>query len=398
MTAALLALQLVGLCWTAGLSFRNEAGHSRSAAAFADSYTEYRGRFAALREKDGDFYRVRKARMIYNSNDPMLFRYRSVLHFSSSEKVQTLSFLRSIGLHIDAQYWANGDDGASRAADLLLGVRYSLGQTHTDVLPGADGFARNPYALPLAFTASAQALTDPAADGDPCANLNEVFALLCPEAEPVFAPLASSLTAGDRYHQELTALVETEELLYLAVSAPNLYTLSVRLNDGEETLLEGLYSPTALELGRYQPGDRLTLSLSFREALPADAAAPALYAERDEAVAEVYARLTAEPCAVEVPRDSRIRCRVTATAESPVLVLSIPSEEGWTVTVDGQCVEPESALGVFLALRLDPGEHLVELRFVPPGLRPGLVISTCALAAALLWAALDRSKRRRQRA
>jgi len=66
-----------------------------------------------------------------------------------------------------------------------------------------------------------------------------------------------------------------------------------------------------------------------------------------------------------------------------LLFFSLPFDHGWQATVDGQ---PARLLKVnigFMGLMLSPGRHVVELRYRPPLLVPGLVLSGCGLAAYL---------------
>lgn len=67
-----------------------------------------------------------------------------------------------------------------------------------------------------------------------------------------------------------------------------------------------------------------------------------------------------------------------------LLFFSIPFDHGWQATVDGQ---PARLLKVnigFMGLMLSPGRHVVELRYRPPLLGPGLAVSGCGLAAYLV--------------
>ena len=69
--------------------------------------------------------------------------------------------------------------------------------------------------------------------------------------------------------------------------------------------------------------------------------------------------------------------------ETPVLVFSLPNEEGWELTVDGAPAQSQDALGLFLAVSLEPGAHQVSLRYTPPGLRVGAAVSLVSLLATL---------------
>ena len=367
------------------MSFRNQAAYGEATDRFAPHDRQLRGQFTALAERDGDFYRVRKDRMEYNQNDPMLLHYRGILHFSSAEKTRVLAFLKAIGIHTSEEYWANAEDGASRAADALLAVRYFRGEGFADYEPLDNGFCRNPYALPLAFAAPLSALDVPALDASPCDNMNRLFAALAPEAGPVFSALATECSPERDGSLTLRCRPESGEPLYLYLWDQD--TRSVTLPDGTE--LTRLYAPAALYLGSFAPGQSVSIRLRGENTLtPPEGAL--FYQESSTALAKAKAALTASPCTSWMERESRPGCQVEMRGEDRVLIFNLPTEDGWSVRVDGAPAEMREALGLFLAVELPEGMHRVELRFVPPGLIPGAVLSASALLLSLLWALLRR--------
>jgi len=58
-----------------------------------------------------------------------------------------------------------------------------------------------------------------------------------------------------------------------------------------------------------------------------------------------------------------------------MLFFSIPFDKGWTAIVDGKEKKPDLINIAFMGLNLKQGEHDIELRFVPPYLYHGIVIS-----------------------
>ena len=388
--ALLFALQLAALSFSTVLSFRSEASFGADTEAFASVYRQYRDRFDALSARDPDFYRVRKSSAIYNYNDPMLFGYRGLLHFSSAEKLATIRFMRSVGIHVLDEYWANGEDGSSRAADMLFGVRYCTGDAFADYESAQPGLLQNPRALPLAWTAPPAALSPVQSGDDPCENLNALYAVLCPEAGPVFTPAdAQALPAPDG-ELRLRLTVSSPEPLYLRVWTDRLRAVEQDAQ-GVRTSFTNLYAPAALYLGRFEPGSEAELTLRFEEAAgPCEGAY--LYHENSAALAAAYSALTHSPCETQLLSESHILCRAEIPDGGAALVFALPLEDGWRVLADGQPVEPQAALGLFLAVPLEGGSHTLELRFVPPGLIPGALLSGTALALSLLWLLLRKRK------
>ena len=81
----------------------------------------------------------------------------------------------------------------------------------------------------------------------------------------------------------------------------------------------------------------------------------------------------------------------TASREKELVLTTIPYDNGWKITVDGQAVEPIKALGSVIAFYIDgdAGEmHSVELVYSPKTIWVGLtvsLISTGLLALLILF-------------
>ena len=107
-----------------------------------------------------------------------------------------------------------------------------------------------------------------------------------------------------------------------------------------------------------------------------------------EACAEINSR--SKDASLEKIKNSHLRWEGAVSEENRVLLFTVPHDKGWRAEVDGQPAEIVTALDTLIALELEPGEHIVELRFTPPGLYAGLAISASAL---LLFILLIKRKR-----
>lgn len=80
----------------------------------------------------------------------------------------------------------------------------------------------------------------------------------------------------------------------------------------------------------------------------------------------------------------------TLRNETPgILTLSMPYNKGWTCTVDGEKTPLIRVNGIFTGIEMEPGEHVIKMRFIPPYLIIGACI-TGATALALILFALRR--------
>lgn len=88
---------------------------------------------------------------------------------------------------------------------------------------------------------------------------------------------------------------------------------------------------------------------------------------------------------------------VTVQAARPaLLVVSEGWFPGWRATVDGKPVPVIHANGLTLGVPVGPGDHDVRLRYRPPGLAAGTLISATTLALLLVTAWAQRQRRIRR--
>lgn len=101
---------------------------------------------------------------------------------------------------------------------------------------------------------------------------------------------------------------------------------------------------------------------------------------------------------IEIMEDGYVKGKVEASEVKPVLFTSFPYEEGWKAFVDGEEQEILPLLeGGFIGLRLEPGEHEVELRFTAPYSMEGKWLSCCGiiiLMILIVWDLYDKNKQK----
>ncbi|MEG2575053.1 MAG: YfhO family protein [Christensenella sp.] len=93
---------------------------------------------------------------------------------------------------------------------------------------------------------------------------------------------------------------------------------------------------------------------------------------------------------VEVTLDKKtsdITADVSAKSDG-VLMLSVPYENGWEIYVDGQKAQLLRVDYAFCGVELTKGEHMVQLRYVLPGLYAGAALSLIGLGILGLWIVL----------
>ena len=101
-----------------------------------------------------------------------------------------------------------------------------------------------------------------------------------------------------------------------------------------------------------------------------------------------------DPARIVVREPDRV---VIDTPAGPAgrLVLADPVYPGWKVTIDGHAAPARVQNGLYRAVDLPAGRHVVEWKFAPRSVERGLSISLATLIAALAYVVVVRRRARR---
>ncbi len=91
------------------------------------------------------------------------------------------------------------------------------------------------------------------------------------------------------------------------------------------------------------------------------------------------------PCSISSDRPEIVQIDCASPQGGYAVLLDAPGK-GWTVTVDGAAADLQVADGLFRAVAVSPGRHLLRFEYKMPGLWAGLIVSAVAFVLlALLW-------------
>lgn len=81
--------------------------------------------------------------------------------------------------------------------------------------------------------------------------------------------------------------------------------------------------------------------------------------------------------------DTRIEGAITAR-QAGVLMLSVPYDEGWSITVDDQPAVVIALDEGFIGIDLEEGHHTIKMKYLPPWFNIGLLVSLASLLILLI--------------
>ena len=76
--------------------------------------------------------------------------------------------------------------------------------------------------------------------------------------------------------------------------------------------------------------------------------------------------------------------KINIESENEYVLLTIPYNKGWRITVDGKETNIIELQNVFMGIKLEKGEHIIRMKFIPRGYMVGGAISTVGIIVFVL--------------
>ena len=398
----------------AAISLRSLTAQSTDSAAYAQYAAAKAEAFRAMEamETGHEFFRA-ESPVAYSQNrcEPMLFGYDGLSHYGSTISQTSLDFLDSVGFDRCDDIWAQYGPGVTAAADALLGVRYLVTDTLDKpyrAVGEAGGYilAANDNALPIGWTADTSFRT-PVGGENSFDRLNALYAAAAPElGEEIFTAAAISEPETENFRREgdsftridagpgtisWTVTARADGPLYAELEIPDYPGVMLFADGVMRTWYATTQSNGTVYLGDCARGDSVTVKL--QAAADVTVASAAFATENDAALARYAAALKTGGCPLTKISSSHYIGSFTAPEKDGLLVLTLPYDPSWHITLDGKPVTAGEVQGCLTALAVTPGNHTVELRYIPAGLIPGAAISVLTLAALITIDRRNRKKR-----
>ena len=341
--------------------------------------------------------------------EPMLFGYDGISHYSSNISLKSLDFLEKLGLTRYTDLFALYDSGVTAAADSLLAIRYVV----ADKLPkayvpvgsgGTYSVWEDPYTLPMGWTADG-AFAAPAQAEDCFSYIQALYSAAAPEVEQtLYIPAAvddtapEGMTAGPdgaltgEGSVTYTLTAQADGPLYGQICVQGFPGVLIFVNDQYSDYYATAQMNGSLYLGSFSAGETVTVQVQAHSDVTIDGAA--FVTEDMAALAAYHDALAAGGCELTKLYGSRFTSSFTTGEGDSLLVLTLPYDDAWRVTLDGAPVRPTEVQDCLMAIPVTAGAHTLQMRYIPAGLIPGAIISAAAALACAAAAALPRRQRK----
>ena len=397
-----------------------------SRSLYTEPYKDYADAVeAAKKEQGGEFFRMETLDPV-SSNDSLNYGFSGISLFSSIRNRNTTKLLndlgfRSRGTGLNTRYPNN-----TLLMDSLFGIKYN----HTKDDPAKFGFAlsytndsyqmyQNQYSLPLGMMTNEDIYpVNFPTDNNLGAQTNLINQLA--QTDRDFFSFITPTTTGTtnvttrREGKNVTyeeiegeiakdvtyeVIVPPQSQAYLSLFPTNFgdldgstatVTVGGRSRKSQIDITGQYYN-----LGYYEYGETVSVTVSFHGTKSIRLIDPPVVILNVPAYEEALTKIAQQGVKLTV-KGRKAQATVTATAERDVLFTTIPYDQGWRAYVDGQ----ETALKPFkdglLTVPLTPGEHHVELVFLPQGFVLGMFLLVGCTSLFVVYLRLLSRQRARQ--
>ncbi len=379
----------------AGINTYNTSIGTVSRWEYIKPIKDYEVLYEYAQENTEGFWRVEKFER-RTKNDAILVGYPSASLFSSTMNSAVADFYEMLGMRHSKVFYAF--DGATPLTAAMLNVEYMYGETekymqndaneHADKLytsvaeSGDITLYHCNYTLPFGFVVPLDFQLSDEKGKDPLKLQNEMMKELGMQ-EKLFT------RANTIRDDEKMTLVADKDAYYYVVNGRGNGKLDFKGEDVTRSF-EELKNLSIMYVGYLEQGDRIQIENGDEKD---DTSSVNLTAYRmDLGVLKEALEILSGQHMENVQYDSNHISGHITMEEAGKVFLSVPYEEGWKVTVDGNEAEIGLYGECFITIPLEPGEYEIALEYDPKGRKEGIIISICGVILFITLLLLNKKK------
>ena len=341
-------------------------------------------------------------------NTPALYHYKGVSQFSSSINAEATYLMERIGIEGEPGKNRYNYNPTNPVTNAILNVKYLIGKSSavedSDFVEisraGESTLNENKYPLALGYVTANSIWTWDVDLDNPFRVLDDyIRAATDNECRSVFEELqfnridSDNMTvsgngegawitepdnSGSSSAVNISYTADKTQKYYVFVEAESCESIDVTKEDSD--YYESIRSDcgSVINIGEVKEGQTFSINIGYEEGHSGGIIAHVCSLDYDK-WNKAYDIISATTMDIVDWDETYVKGSVDMD-KSGVLVTSIPYEAGWTLEVDGMKRSIEQLAGnEFIAFNLSPGKHTIELKFRPPGLAAGALISLMAV-------------------
>lgn len=406
---ALTAIELFAnahVMWDQLYTGYSEKANSAYVATATDTITTIQDQTSA------SFYRIDRTTTRVDSaalNEGLALGYNQLSSYSSANSPQAIALLNSLGYSSVGEFSTRYAEPIL-AVDALLGVKYAIAEhapsgyaAMTEIADTASAVYENPYALSVGVMASNDIQNCTLKGENPFEKQNDLYSKILGREVMLYTKIEAKNTEDDENLRQWNATVPSGSIGYLYINKdatagsywPVTLTIDQRTIGNEAWRFDNNIRQIA---DASDSPSQHTVSIGVVEGytdMPQDNE-PVFYALNLDVFEQIINELKMSEFVPTVFEDGRIEGEYTAKDDGNLL-LSVPYDEGWNVTVNGTATELTPAADKGLSsLNMQKGANRIVMTYKTPGALAGLAVSLATAAALVAAGLFTRQKKSRR--
>ncbi len=360
-----------------------------------------------LQLENDNLSRIKDADIRLNSNYPMFFEYPALSNFTHLVSSDMTATMESLGY--SQIYTRVLDSVGTLLSDALLNIKYTFSQRKLDSFEyeylyeiGDSHLYKNNMTLPVGLLVSQEFMDIDIVKNNNVFNTNnQLYTALTGKTDKLCTTENFSLDCSEDFNK--TVHVDGTKHVYLHIdienSVENRGAVMVLIN-GKKADLTYLGDDTNYNYPNNFHNELIDLGVRTDEDIEI-----AIYAiknvGKDVAVTVGYFDYTKLDDLCEINADNHadvttgaknLTATVTVENDDTYMFLPVTYDRGWTCTVNGEEADIEIAMSSFMAVKLSKGENTVEFRYLPYGMKLGVIITIITVLVILAIYIIEKKK------
>lgn len=357
-----------------------------------------------IKSRDNGFYRVEKtlnrdnnqAHNSFYANESMAYNTFGIQHYSSCYDESTSTFIKNLGYCRGV--FPSFYHAPILPADSLLGIKYLLSETEYDGFSLLDGTSfynnkniyENSYALPIAFSTSKDILGDLLTQStDAFEYMNRIYSSVLGENVDLFTLYTDyEMTVGEDEVSYYFDGSDEDEILFFSMASSN-WDINLYWDDVLLTSYGlGWMNHNVLPLGNMGQPHELKM-----KPLPKDVQI-SFYSLSLQDFGKIINTIKQQSSVSDICVENGEIRFISSGNRTDYVMLTIPYDENWCVTVNGQSVQPQIGANALMVVPVSKGESVVSMHYKVKGVSVGICITVASVLIFVSWQFLRSRKKR----
>lgn len=369
---------------------------------------------ATTTEQDSaPFYRIDRTTTRADSaalNEGLALGYNQLSSYSSANNPKAIALLNSLGYSSVGEFSTRYAEPIL-AIDALLGVKYAITEqapagyvmAKANQPESATAVYENPYALSVGITASNDIQNSTLEGENPFEKQNDLYSKILGRKVELYTKIEAAKTEDGESLKQWSVTLPAGSIGYLYINKdtsagsywPVALTIDQRSINNEAWRFDNNIRQIA-DVSDTTSSHTISLGVAEGYTDMPQGNEPVFYALNLDVFEQIISELKTSEFIPTVFKDGRIEGEYTAKEEGNLL-LSVPYDEGWNVTVNGTAAELTPAADKGLSsLSMQRGVNRIVMTYKTPGALAGLAVSLATAAALVAAGLFTRQKKSRR--